>query len=114
MATWAIDGNEIVRFPVTGVDAVGRSEHITLPTKVRDVLRDATHPDAVAAVVSASANDALVRAGPGVTTCRLGTVPQGAGLLAAGDLDADGLIDTIAARTCQFCDSNHVFSRGVR
>ncbi len=114
MAAWAIDGSKLVRFPVTSAATAGRSEPFSLPTQVRAVLRDASHPEAVIAVVSAGTNDALVRTGPGVTMCRVGTVAQGAGLLAAGDLDGDGLLDTIAARTCQFCDSNHVFSRGVR
>ncbi len=114
MAAWAIEGTEIVRFPVTGADAVGRSERFSLPTEVRGILRDASHPDAVIAVVREGVNDALVRTGPGVTACGLGAVAQDSGLLAAGDLDGDGLLDTIGARTCQFCDSNHVFSRGVR
>jgi hypothetical protein len=49
--------------------------------------------------------------------CGLGTIGSaGAPIvpLAFGDIDQDGVMDVIAARTCASCNSNQLFLRGER
>jgi hypothetical protein len=56
---------------------------------------------------------ALLRVGSGKEPCTLGDVSLEANIHAVADLDRDGLADLVGSRTCQFCDSNHIFSVGT-
>ncbi len=115
VAVWLLDDDALRVVPVTAAGLTGASQTVELSSAPLDMLRDAGHPDAAVVRLRADEHDVLVRVNPADgSRCRIGEIGVTQSVLALGDLDGDGIVDRIGANTCQFCDSNQVFSRGVR
>jgi serine/threonine-protein kinase len=112
-AIWFSSDDTAVRMPLARDGRVGERETWRLPGKVHGLLRDAGNPDDVVVRMGSGEQVALLRVGSGKEPCTLGDVSLEANIHAVADLDRDGLVDLVGSRTCQFCDSNHIFSVGT-
>lgn len=115
VAAWLLDDDAVRVVPVTAAGLTGASQTVELPGAPIDVVRDAGHPEAAVVRLRFGERDVLMRINPtDGSQCRVGEIGVTQSVLALGDLDGDGIVDRVGANTCQFCDSNQVFSRGVR
>jgi hypothetical protein len=103
----------LVRARLLAEGRVGARHTWPLPGVFQSLLRDADHSDGVVVRVGSGERDILLRAGSADGPCALGDVAHGTFVHAVADLDGDGLVDLVGSRTCQFCDSNHIFSVGT-
>jgi hypothetical protein len=111
---WIASGHDAVRVPILPSGAAGPMERYPLPLTVQHPVREAGR-DIPLFVASGEDGMVIVRLeAAGEDPCMLGTFPMGGHVHGVGDLDGDSVPDRISSATCQMCDSNHIFSRGVR
>lgn len=78
-------------------------------------VREAGRSDGALAIVEQPGSIVLVRVGSDVQTpCVLASRGAASRVHVAGDIDGDGVVDLVESRTCEGCESNHVFVRGER
>jgi hypothetical protein len=95
--------------------STGSSTFQALPWTPSGVVREAGRSDGALAIVEQPGSIVLVRVGSDVQTpCVLASRGAASRVHVAGDIDGDGVVDLVESRTCEGCESNHVFVRGER
>jgi serine/threonine protein kinase len=111
---WWPEGTDVLSAMLSESGVSSSLRRIALPGRVSRVMRDASHRDAVVARVAGGPLVDYVRLLDGQEPCVLATLDAERNPRVFNDIDADGVIDYVETRTCQYCESNHVFARGLR
>jgi hypothetical protein len=112
LEAWFFDAHDVVRRRIGEAGLVGDPVTRDVGATVRNLLEDHASPSSVIARVAGSEDDGFVRVADGQPVCLLGRIGTHEATGAIADLDGDGVVDLVQWRTCQFCESNHVFRRG--
>jgi hypothetical protein len=112
LEAWFFGAQALVRRRIGEVGLIGDPVTRDVGANVKDLLVDHTSPSSVVARVAGSEQDGFVRMAAAQPVCLLGRIARHEPTGAIADLDGDGVVDHVQWRTCQFCESNHVFRRG--
>jgi hypothetical protein len=115
MTAWVTGVGHVARVDMLSNGMTGVVKEIDAPGQVIDIARDGSHEDSVILTVAGvGENEYRRQPTDGSAPCLIGRRRADRSASAFGDLDQDGVIDLVETRTCQYCESNHVFVRGIR